>query len=155
MFPLKSPRLTTKPWHFHWLDGVMQNGRWDLAQYRDTSSATTWCVSRVLQKGHGLGTKNFYWCSLHSTFLYILPFHHNVVPFYVYMRMVQLNAKCLVQMKAVCWTHHITWGVLCQEPVSRTGTSNYIRQILWDVITCPCPWYLLLAQHPSYVHTNT
>ena len=42
------------------------------------------------------------------------------------------------------------WGVLCQKQVSRAGTSNYIPQILWDVITCPCPWYLLPAQHSSY-----
>ena len=41
------------------------------------------------------------------------------------------------------------WGVLYQ--VSRAGTSNYILQILWGVITCPCPWYLLVAQHSPYV----
>ena len=35
------------------------------------------------------------------------------------------------------------WGVLCQKQVS----NNHIPQFLWDVITCPCPWYLLLAQH--------
>ena len=35
---------------------------------------------------------------------------------------------------------------VCQRQVSRAGTSNYIPHILWDVITCPCPWYLLLAQ---------
>ena len=29
------------------------------------------------------------------------------------------------------------------------GTSNWIPQILWDVITCPCAWYLLLA-HTSF-----
>ena len=38
----------------------------------------------------------------------------------------------------------------CIKPISRTGTSNYIPQILWDVITSPCPWYLRLAQHSSY-----
>ena len=37
-------------------------------------------------------------------------------------------------------------GLLCEKQVSRAGTSNYIPQILWEVITCPCPWYLLLAQ---------
>ena len=37
------------------------------------------------------------------------------------------------------------WGLVCQRQVSRAGTSNYIPQILWDVITCPCPWYLLLT----------
>ena len=29
-------------------------------------------------------------------------------------------------------------GVLCQKQVSRTGTSNYIPQMLWDVIICLC-----------------
>ena len=37
-----------------------------------------------------------------------------------------------------------------QKQVSRAGTSNYILQDLWDVITCRCPWYLLLVQHSSY-----
>ena len=31
----------------------------------------------------------------------------------------------------------------------RAGTSNYIPQLLWDVITCPCHWYLLLTQRIS------
>ena len=39
------------------------------------------------------------------------------------------------------------WGVLCQVQVSRVRTSNYIPQYLWDVITCPCPWYPLMTQH--------
>ena len=30
-------------------------------------------------------------------------------------------------------------------------TSNYIPQILRDVITCSCPWYLLLAHKSSIV----
>ena len=30
------------------------------------------------------------------------------------------------------------------------GHVNYIPQILWDVITCPCPWYLLLAHTSSF-----
>ena len=39
----------------------------------------------------------------------------------------------------------IIWGLVWQKHVSRAGTSNYIPQILWDVITCPCPWYLFLT----------
>ena len=46
------------------------------------------------------------------------------------------------------------WGVLYQKQVSRAGTSNYIPQYLWDVITCPCPWYLLHTEHFSYVFTG-
>ena len=58
------------------------------------------------------------------------------------------------------WSYHIGifmyssipwyWGMLCQQLVLRAGISNYIPQYLWDVITFPCPWYLLLAQH-SYI----
>ena len=40
--------------------------------------------------------------------------------------------------------------ILCQKQISRAGTSNNIPQTLWDVITCSCPWYLLLAQRYSY-----
>ena len=32
------------------------------------------------------------------------------------------------------------WGLMCQKQVSRTRTNNYISQIRWDVITCPCLW---------------
>ena len=39
--------------------------------------------------------------------------------------------------------------MLCQKQ-TRAGTSNYFPQTLWDVITCPCPGYVLLAQHSSY-----
>ena len=35
--------------------------------------------------------------------------------------------------------------------VSRAGASNYIPQHLRDVITCPCPQYLLLTQQSSYI----
>ena len=43
--------------------------------------------------------------------------------------------------------------MLYQKQVSRAGTNNYISQVLWDVIACPCPWYLLLAQH-SWIHLS-
>ena len=33
------------------------------------------------------------------------------------------------------------------KQVWRARTSNYIPQHLWDVITSPCHWYLLLPQH--------
>ena len=29
--------------------------------------------------------------------------------------------------------------------------QEHCPQYLWDVITCPCPWHLLLAKHSSYV----
>ena len=38
--------------------------------------------------------------------------------------------------------------------VSRTGTSNYIPQYMWDVSTCPCLWFLFLAQHSSHMVTS-
>ena len=45
----------------------------------------------------------------------------------------------------------VIWGVLWQKQISRAGTSNYIPQYLWDVITCPGPWYLLLPQLTQYI----
>ena len=43
------------------------------------------------------------------------------------------------------------WGLVWQKHVSRARISNYIPQILWDVIICPCPGYMLLANKPAYV----
>ena len=40
--------------------------------------------------------------------------------------------------------------MLCQKQVSGAGKSNSIPQILWDGITCPCPWYLLLTEHSQF-----
>ena len=42
--------------------------------------------------------------------------------------------------------------VLCQKQVLRAGTSSYIPQILWDVITCPCPWFLSLMYSCSILN---
>ena len=39
--------------------------------------------------------------------------------------------------------------------ISRAETSNYIPQYLWDVITCPCPRYPLLAQLSWFPDTET
>ena len=64
-----------------------------------------------------------------------------IVPlFNVYVSLRQMcNSKSVVHMKSVVQKHE-----------SRAGASHYIPQCLWDVITCPCPWCLLLAQQ-SYV----
>ena len=40
-----------------------------------------------------------------------------------------------------------------RHQVSSATTSNYIPQILWDVITCPCPWHLLLTHRSSHEKT--
>ena len=39
-----------------------------------------------------------------------------------------------------------------KKKVSKTGTKYYIPQIMWDVITCPCPCYQFLAHRSSYDH---
>ena len=43
---------------------------------------------------------------------------------------------------------HDTICVL-EKQVSRAETSNYVPQIIWDVITWPCPWYPLLVTKSS------
>ena len=49
------------------------------------------------------------------------------------------------------WHFYPIWRLVCQKQVSRAGTSNYIPQHLWDVITCLCPWYLLLEHQSWYM----
>ena len=58
---------------------------------------------------------------------------------------MHMNLTCFVLVSS----YHIS-GMLCEKQVSRTGTSNYTPHILWDVITCLCPGYLLLSQHSSW-----
>ena len=51
---------------------------------------------------------------------------------------------------------YLIWGGLCQKNVSKARTSNYLPRYLWYVISCPCPWYLLLAQQSpcsSVIHS--
>ena len=42
--------------------------------------------------------------------------------------------------------------MLCHKQVSRAGKNNYIPQIMWDVINCPCFWYLHQAPHFSLIN---
>ena len=50
---------------------------------------------------------------------------------------------------SIWWRHH--GGLVCQKQASRAGISDNIPHIVWDVIyvwdviTCPCPRYLLLV----------
>ena len=54
---------------------------------------------------------------------------------------------CFVTCLRLCYSFIIFCmsAPVHQKHVWRAGTSNYIPQILWDVITFPCPWCLLLA----------
>ena len=49
----------------------------------------------------------------------------------------------------------LQWGPVCLKQVTKAGTSNYIPQIVGDVITCPCPWYPFLAPRSWYVLGQT
>ena len=49
------------------------------------------------------------------------------------------------------WRHDLRTYVQKQVHVSRACTSNHTSEFMWDVITCPCPRYLLLAQQTSYI----
>ena len=55
------------------------------------------------------------------------------------------------QLRLLSYTYQIS-RVLCQKQVSKAGTSNYLPQIQWDVMICPCPGYLILAQHSSHMN---
>ena len=47
------------------------------------------------------------------------------------------------------------YRVLCQKQVSRAGTINYIPQVLWGGMTCPCPWYLYTSHMFYGCHSHT
>ena len=53
------------------------------------------------------------------------------------------------------WTmiYPTNWRFVCQTQLSRAVTSNYIPRVLWDAITCHCPWCLLLAHTCSIMNT--
>ena len=44
-------------------------------------------------------------------------------------------------------------SILVKTKQSKSQSCAYriTYEILWDVITCICPWYLLLAHHSSYI----
>ena len=50
------------------------------------------------------------------------------------------------------WFRMLLYEELCTK--NRANTSNYIPQIVWDVITCSCHSYLLLAHNSSYMLSN-
>ena len=49
-------------------------------------------------------------------------------------------------MSVITWLFNVWFEDLsARSRYQRAETSNYMPQNLWDVITCPCPIYLLLA----------
>ena len=58
--------------------------------------------------------------------------------------------RCVYGLVRTGWINatgmEIIWGLVCQKQVLRAGKSNYIPQYMWDVIICPCLWYLHLVQ---------
>ena len=64
---------------------------------------------------------------------------------------ITLNTSELVEHPRYVYDDsYMVWGVLYRNQVSRAGTSNYTPLLMWDVITCPCLWYLLLAQQSTF-----
>ena len=63
------------------------------------------------------------------------------------MNLCQLVARA--KLVALNFGFTMKWGLVCQKQVSRVWTSDYIPQYIWDVITCPRPWYQLLTHKSS------
>ena len=84
--------------------------------------------------------------ALHMTFQtwsrYSKQFHYRVCQ----RKFTVLHSPLSARERGNCMSTQCT-----HKQVSRTGTSIYIPQILRDVITCPCPWYLLLAHNTLYI----
>ena len=66
------------------------------------------------------------------------------------------NLKLEIRVRPSCVLMIITGGKISPRSSkghqsSRAGTSNYTPRYLQAVVTCPRPWYLLLAHKPSYI----
>ena len=79
--------------------------------------------------------------------------------------MLDYVSNCILSLKwmpLICYSlkyfHHfdsVKWVEdLCEKQVSRAGPINYIPQYLWDVITCPCPWYLLQSSQLNWCKSD-
>ena len=84
----------------------------------------------------------------------MFPFHD------VHMRVyIMVNAIGITTVIVTCWDGlktWIDWYWGCNwynrlhkcSVVPKAGTNNYIPpHNLWDIINCPCLWYLLVEQH--------
>ena len=83
---------------------------------------------------------------------------HKQFTIYIYIILlnIQILHKTWIQFMtflSIYWErqYEFIWGPVCQKQVSRAETCDYIPQYMWDVIICPCLWYLPLAQKSSYV----
>ena len=63
------------------------------------------------------------------------------------------RVDCVATSRGYRDTGEAKSGVLRQKQVSRAGTSNYIPQILWGVITCPCHWSCFWHNTPQMMCT--
>ena len=96
---------------------------------------------------------------LHTKLL-LFPFHMDI--FYYFKMILTVSSdifwrKLYVQVpNKQEFSNNITslisrhWQLI-QEAGDQGTTINNIPHILWDVIICPCPWYLPHAQHYSII----
>ena len=116
---------------------------------------TWWCVTCM--NNH---SKMYYfiktgfdcWTTWRSVWRKILPLWNDrwmgiCCPIYAPTTLIKTFLFCDRTELKITKHHDYNRRVLCQKLISKAGTRNYIPQDLWDVITCPCLWYLLLAQH--------
>ena len=64
------------------------------------------------------------------------------------------SEEITVTLCTIFGTYHqqalLMWSVVPQARI-KARKNKYIPQYLWDVVTSPCPWYLVLAQHSWFV----
>ena len=65
---------------------------------------------------------------------------------YARVKLQLMEAKLYVYVMVAHYSL-FNWGVLSQMQVSQAGAPYYIPHPLWDVITCPCLWYVLTYFH--------
>ena len=94
-----------------------------------------------------------YWIVyIHFIFIIYVLIHHIIFWLYFYflniLYFLKYTCTNIFHRSSLCTFYmdlKVIWEVLYQKQISRVGNSNYIPLILWDIITHPCLWNLLLA----------
>ena len=88
------------------------------------------------------------------------PWYLPLSQYFSYIHWHYYGMQLLVPALDTCFCHntsHIFIGITMEcnylslplIPASATILLIYSLALLWEVITCPCPWYLLLSQYFS------
>ena len=142
--------LTIRVWYFWWRHDDIICPDLDLVKYLFILMTATFQCRGIFAKhdpSFGCPIQSDIWkLGMIKYHITGMRFHYRcIMPMKSYFKYTKNHAVNSTMIMA-----HFTINEDPQGQVSRAVTSNYSPQDLWDVITCACPWYLLLAHKSTY-----